>query len=73
VGQFSEIIVDGEDGYLAVSTDEWVSSLMALIEDREMRRAMGVKSREKVMLQHTITAEGAIDWETTNQFMVPNE
>ena len=73
VGQFSEIIVDGEDGYLADSTEEWISKLTRLLGDREMRLAMGVKSREKVMIQHTITAEGAIDRETTDQFLVPDE
>ena len=73
VGQFSEMIADGEDGYLADSTEEWVSKLKALIGDREMRLTMGVKSREKVMMLHTITAEGAIDRETTDQFLVSNE
>jgi glycosyltransferase involved in cell wall biosynthesis len=73
VGQFSEIIADGEDGYLADSTEEWVSKLTTLLNDREMRLAMGVKSREKVMMQHTITAEGAVDRETADQFLVSNE
>jgi glycosyltransferase involved in cell wall biosynthesis len=73
VGQFSGIIADGEDGYLADSTEEWISKLIALVDDREMRLAMGVKSREKVIMQHTITAEGAIDRETADQFLVSNE
>ena len=73
VGQFSEIIADGKDGFLAVSTEEWVSKLTTLVDDRNMRHAMGMNSRANVMKHHTITGEGAIDRETLDQFLVPNE
>ena len=73
VGQFSEIIVDGEDGFLADSTEEWESKLQALVDDRDMRSELAANSREKVMLQHTITAEGAVEQETVAQFLVSRE
>jgi glycosyltransferase involved in cell wall biosynthesis len=73
VGQFSEIILDGEDGYLAANQEEWVSKLDALILDRDFRTVMAEKSREKVLMYHTIASEGAIDPYTLEQFTSQNE
>jgi hypothetical protein len=58
---------------LADSTEEWESKLQALVDDRDMRSELAANSREKVMLQHTITAEGAVEQETVAQFLVSRE
>jgi glycosyltransferase involved in cell wall biosynthesis len=48
VGVNSEIVDDGVNGYLASTTDEWVSALEALMADAELRRQMGAAGRKRV-------------------------
>lgn len=48
VGVNSEIIDHGVDGFLAGGRPEWVAHLSALIEEKALRRSMGLKGREKV-------------------------
>ena len=57
VGMNREIVVDGMNGFLASSPDEWVRALERLKSDPELRRTMGVNGRrmveEKYCLQVT--------------------
>ena len=41
VGDNTKIIADGDNGFLANSTEEWVSKLGRLIEDPTLRKTMG--------------------------------
>lgn len=50
---FFEAIEDGADGFLAGDTDEWVEKISRLIEDENLRKAMGEKAREKVLNYYT--------------------
>lgn len=50
---FSGAITDGENGFLADNTAEWVEKLSRLIEDGNLRREMGEKAREKVLCDYT--------------------
>ncbi|MFA7209300.1 MAG: glycosyltransferase [Parcubacteria group bacterium] len=50
---FSETIEDGVDGFLAGDTAEWIEKIGRLVEDRELRTAMGKKAREKVLMKYT--------------------
>lgn len=50
---FSEAISDGVDGFLADETSEWVEKISRLVEDEKLRRDMGKKAREKVLLDYT--------------------
>ena len=50
---FSEAIEDGVDGFLAKDTEEWVAKLSRLIEDENLRTAMGEKAREKALRKYT--------------------
>ncbi|MDP1884137.1 MAG: glycosyltransferase [Candidatus Moranbacteria bacterium] len=50
---FSETIEDGTDGFLAGDTGEWVEKIGRLVEDKELRVAMGKKAREKVLKRYT--------------------
>jgi O-antigen biosynthesis protein len=50
---FSEAISDGEDGFLADNTEEWVEKIGRLIEDESLRKKMGEKAREKVLKDYT--------------------
>lgn len=48
VGVNGLIIQDGENGYLADGTEEWVAKLESLIQDAELRRKFGQAGREVV-------------------------
>ena len=50
---FKEAIIDGVDGYVAATTEEWVAKLSRLIGDDLFRRSMGEKAREKVLERYT--------------------
>lgn len=48
VGVNAEIIDEGINGFLASTTDDWVTALSRLAVDRELRLAMGQAGRKKV-------------------------
>ena len=50
---FSEAITDGEDGFLAENTAEWIEKISKLIEDENLRKSMGEKAREKILKDYT--------------------
>lgn len=73
VGQFSEIIVDGQDGNLARNNDQWVAALVRLIENSELRLQMGEAANRKVRAQHTFSCPDVIERELLDQFALSNE
>jgi glycosyltransferase involved in cell wall biosynthesis len=48
VGVNGEIISSGQNGFLARTEDDWVSSIGTLLENREQRRVFGMRGRELV-------------------------
>lgn len=50
---FKEAIIDGVDGYVATTTEEWIAKLSRLIEDSGFRKQMGERAREKVLERYT--------------------
>jgi len=50
---FSSAISDGVDGFLADNVEEWVEKIGKLVEDENLRKAMGEKAREKVLRDYT--------------------
>ena len=54
VGVNTEIISDGENGYLATTKEEWISKIEALIEDKELRIKLGNKGRETVVNEYSV-------------------
>jgi glycosyltransferase involved in cell wall biosynthesis len=48
IGAACEFIRDGENGFLAASTDEWVDKLSRLIVDPDLRARMGAAGRSTV-------------------------
>lgn len=56
VGVNSEIIRDGDDGFLASTTEEWVTRLARLVEDADLRRRMGEAARRTVVERYSLNA-----------------
>jgi glycosyltransferase involved in cell wall biosynthesis len=50
---FSEAISDGIDGFIAETKEEWIEKLEKLIVDENLRKKMGRKAREKVLMNYT--------------------
>jgi glycosyltransferase involved in cell wall biosynthesis len=48
VGANSDVIRSGSNGYLAATSDEWVTSLAALVEDASLRGRLGAAARMTV-------------------------
>jgi glycosyltransferase involved in cell wall biosynthesis len=73
VGQFSEIIIDGQDGYLAGTQDAWACALDQLINSCELRLKMGEAAYTKVMAHQTLSCPDVIDRELLKQFALTHE
>jgi len=56
VGVNSDIIQDGENGFLASSTEEWVEKLSILIEDEQLRKRIGKEGRKTVEKYYSVEA-----------------
>ncbi|MCX6762559.1 MAG: glycosyltransferase [Candidatus Moranbacteria bacterium] len=50
---FRETIEDGVDGFVAGDDEEWKEKLGKLISDKDLRKSMGEKAREKVLKNYT--------------------
>jgi len=56
VGMNREIITDGVNGFLADGEDQWIEKLSSLIEDPELRHAMGLAARKTVEERYSVKA-----------------
>lgn len=54
VGENKEIILDGENGFLASRDDEWYEKLLRLCEDHELRRRLGLAGRKTIQERYSI-------------------
>ncbi|PIR73662.1 MAG: hypothetical protein COU40_01195 [Candidatus Moranbacteria bacterium CG10_big_fil_rev_8_21_14_0_10_35_21] len=50
---FSEAIIDGQNGFLAGTTEEWIEKLEKLILEPNLRLEMGQKARNKALADYT--------------------
>jgi O-antigen biosynthesis protein len=51
---FSGCITDGENGFLAKTSEEWFQKLEKLILDEDLRKSMGKKAYEKSLTDYTV-------------------
>jgi len=56
IGVNTEIIKDGENGFLASTEEEWVEKLSLLIEDESLRLTLGKKGRQTVEERYSVNA-----------------
>jgi glycosyltransferase involved in cell wall biosynthesis len=56
VGVNSEIISQGQNGFLASNEEEWIKYLSLLVTDAELRRELGRKGRETVVSKYSVEA-----------------
>ncbi len=54
VGVNREIIVDGENGFLAATPSEWVEKLGRLLADAELRRRMAIAGRRTIEERYSL-------------------
>ena len=57
VGVNVEIVRDGENGFLATTTEEWINALSRLIEDSELRFRMGQEGRSMVESDYSLQVQ----------------
>lgn len=48
VGEIRRLIEEGKEGFIAVTEEEWLSSIQKLLADKSLRQAMGKSGQEKV-------------------------
>ncbi|WP_339926342.1 glycosyltransferase family 4 protein [uncultured Cyclobacterium sp.] len=54
IGMNKEVVIHGENGFLANSNEEWIIALGQLIEDANLRTDFGVEGRKKVLKEFTL-------------------
>jgi len=57
VGVNTEIVSDGENGFLASGKDEWVEKISRLVDSPELRKAMGKKARQTVIERYSVQSQ----------------
>lgn len=53
VGVNSEVVLDGQTGFHARTTEEWVARLTQLIVDRDLRTALGQRGRQHMLAHYS--------------------
>lgn len=61
VGVHSRLVRDGVTGFIATTTEEWISAVARLIADPNLRRRLGAAGRQQVQADYSVAA-GAQQW-----------
>jgi glycosyltransferase involved in cell wall biosynthesis len=56
IGANTDVVLEGETGFLPKTEEEWVEALSKLIRDRDLRKRMGQRGRERVEQCYSIEA-----------------
>jgi glycosyltransferase involved in cell wall biosynthesis len=68
VGVQADFVRDGETGFRATTTDEWVSAVRALAADAELRKRLGAAGRKQVEARYSVSAGGRMWVEALARF-----
>jgi glycosyltransferase involved in cell wall biosynthesis len=56
VGMNAEVVVDGTNGFLATTVEQWTEKLLALAGSSDLRRAMGERGRKLIEEKYSVEA-----------------
>lgn len=59
VGVNTEIIKNGETGFIAGDIQDWITYLTRLIEDLDLRKSMSIKGRQFIIENYSVAAWGS--------------
>ena len=54
LGEAQRVIIDGQNGMLAITQDDFVEKLQILIKDKKLRQTMGKKARKTVLEKYSL-------------------
>jgi glycosyltransferase involved in cell wall biosynthesis len=57
VGVNTDIVEDGENGFLATTDDEWIEKISLLIDSEELRRKYGAEGRRTVVEKYSVESQ----------------
>ena len=57
IGVNTEIVTDGESGYLVQTPEAWRESLVKLVVDSDLRASMGAKGRSQVVERYSLASQ----------------
>jgi glycosyltransferase involved in cell wall biosynthesis len=57
VGVNTEIIQNSKNGFLASTTDEWITALSNLIEDATLREKIGKAGRQTILEKYSVLSQ----------------
>src|SRR5262249_40543313 len=60
IGVHGTLVRDGETGFLAQTTDEWVRAVRRLAESPELRRRLGIAGRTQVERGYSVSSGGRL-------------
>ena len=56
VGMNNQLIQHGENGFLAETTEQWIENLTNLIENKELRKKIGLAGNQTIQNQYSVEA-----------------
>jgi len=69
VGVQADFVRDGETGFRATTTDEWVNAIRTLAANTELRKRLGAAGRKQVEARFSVEAGGRLWVEALARFM----
>lgn len=54
IPSFTDLIRDGQDGFIAYNDEEWIYKLACLVDDVELRAKIGTAARVRVDSYHSV-------------------
>jgi glycosyltransferase involved in cell wall biosynthesis len=60
VGVQSDFVRDGETGFIATTTEEWVKAIRMLAHDAALRRRLGAAGRQQVEARYSVDVGGRL-------------
>jgi glycosyltransferase involved in cell wall biosynthesis len=56
VGMNTEVVLDGENGFVCAASAEWEKALRTLLQNQELRIRLGKAARKTVEERYSVTA-----------------